>query len=155
MNRWTILSIGTLVVFSGAAVKAQDGGNSQLLSSDLVAWSSMQQPTAPERNQTQQKSKPEPTPDTQPAENPTTSPKAGQSSPSAAGSQGQVPAADTFTGTVSKEADGFTLKVSESTSYKLDNQQQVQQYEGQRVRVTGTLDPSVNLIHVDKIEPLS
>jgi hypothetical protein len=69
--------------------------------------------------------------------------------------QGQAQAAQTFTGTVSKEADSFVLKVSDTASYKLDNQEQVQEYQGQRVRVTGTLDPSINLIHVDRIEPLS
>jgi len=37
----------------------------------------------------------------------------------------------------------------------LDNQQEVQQYEGKRVRVTGTLESSINLIHVDKIEPVT
>ena len=47
------------------------------------------------------------------------------------------------------------LKVSETTSYKLDNQEEVQQYEGKRVKVTGTLDPAINLIHVDQIEPMS
>jgi hypothetical protein len=47
------------------------------------------------------------------------------------------------------------LKVSDSTSYKLDNAQQVQPYEGQRVQVTGILDRAINLIHVDKVEPIS
>ena len=67
----------------------------------------------------------------------------------------QAPAAQSFVGVISKDADSYTLKVSANTSYKLDNQRQVQEYEGQRVRVTGTLDSSINLIHVDKIEPLS
>jgi Protein of unknown function (DUF5818) len=155
MNRWSICSIGTLLMFSAVLVAAQSDRNPQLLTSDLVAWSSMQQPTAPEQNQTRQRPTPEPAPDTKPAQNPTAQPKAGQSSAASTASQGQDPTANTFTGTVSKEADGFTLRVSESTSYKLDNQQQVQQYEGRRVRVTGTLDPSINLIHVDKIEPIS
>jgi hypothetical protein len=113
----------------------------------------MQQPTAPEDNKTRQRPAPDPAPETQPSQQPTPQPKPGQSSTSPVGAQ--APTAGTYTGTVSKEADGFTLKVSETTAYKLDNQQQVQQYEGQRVRVTGTLDPSINLIHVDKIEPLS
>ena len=155
MNRWSVLSIGTSLVFSAVLVQAEDARNAELFSSDLIAWSGMQQPTAPEQNQTRQRPTPEPAPDTKPAQNPTAPPKAGQSSAASTASQGQEPTANTFTGTVSKEGDGFTLKVSESTSYKLDNQRQVQQYEGQRVRVTGTLDPSINLIHVDKIEPLS
>ena len=47
------------------------------------------------------------------------------------------------------------LKISETTSYKLDAQHQIEQYEGQRVRVTGTIETGVNVIHVDRIEPLS
>jgi len=47
------------------------------------------------------------------------------------------------------------LKVSEGASYKLDSRQEAEQYEGKRVRVTGTLDSSMNLIHVEKIEPMS
>lgn len=58
-------------------------------------------------------------------------------------------------GTVSKDSDSFVLRVSASTSYKLDNPEQVQQYLGQRVRVTGTLERAINLIHVDRIEPIS
>jgi hypothetical protein len=153
MNRWSILWIGALLVFSSVLVAAQ--GDSELFTSDLVAWSAMQQPTAPEQKQTRQQPTPEPAPETKPVQNPTAQPGTGQGSAASAGSQGQAATAGTFTGTVSKEPDGYTLKVSVSTSYKLDNQQEVQQYEGQRVRVTGTLDPSINLIHVDKIEPLS
>jgi uncharacterized protein DUF5818 len=155
MNRWSILWIGTLFVFSSVLVAAEGARNSELFTSDLVAWSAMQQPTAPEQKQTRQQPTPEPAPETKPVQNPTTQPGTGQSSAASAGSQGQAAIVGTFTGTVSKGPDGFTLKVSVSTSYKLDNQQEVQQYEGRRVRVTGTLDPSINLIHVDKIEPLS
>jgi len=151
MNRWSILPIVALLAFSAALVQAQDS-SSHLFSSDLVAWSGMQQPTAPEDNKTRQQPTPEPAPDTQPSQQ-TPQPKAGEKPASSAGAQ--APTAATYTGTVSKEADGFMLKVSETTTYKLDNQQQVQQFEGQRVRVTGTLDSSINLIHVDKIEPLS
>ena len=46
------------------------------------------------------------------------------------------------------------MKVSATTSYKLDNPREVEQFEGQRVRVIGTLDRDINLIHVDKVEPL-
>jgi len=111
----------------------------QLFSSDLIAWSFMQEP--------------------QPAQNPTPSqpdqPAHPRGASTATGSQSQAPTAQTFTGLINKEADSFVLKVSETTSYKLDNQSDVQQYEGKRVRVTGTLDESINLIHVDKIQPLT
>lgn len=104
----------------------------QLFSSDLIAWSGMQQPQVPEQNSAQ-------------------SPAQG-SQPSA---ENHAPAASTFTGIVSKEGNDFVLKVSETTTYKLDSRQQIEQYDGQRVRVTGTVESGVNLIHVDRIEPVS
>ena len=152
MRLW---SITVIAVFLGGVACAQEApASGQVFSSDLVAWSFMQQPQSPEQEPSRQKPTPDPNPETQPAQNPTpTQP----SSPGQAqrGEQGQAQPAQSFTGTVSKEADSFVLKVSDTTSYKLDNQQQVQEYQGQRVRVTGTLDPSINLIHVDRIEPLS
>jgi len=155
MARWSI----TLIAFMcfGAFAVAQQPDPDQPLSSDLVQWSYMQQPQQPEQGAPRQAPTPEPSPETQPAQNPTPPSHPSQpgqpESPPAAGSQAAT--AQTFTGIISKEADSFTLKVSETTSYKLDNQQEVQQYEGKRVRVTGTLESSINLIHVDKIEPMS
>ena len=133
---------------------AQQTPDPQPFSSDLIAWTSMQEPQQPEQQPGHQQPTPDPNPETQPAQNPTPSQPSTPSDPDTA-SQNQSPAAETFTGTVSKDSDNFVLKVSDTTSYKLDNQQQVQQYQGQRVRVTGTLERSLNLIHVDRIEPLS
>lgn len=146
MVRWSISIIGSTLLLCCLAA-AQD---SQLFSSDLVAWSSMQQPTAPEQKRQRQQPTPDPTPQSQPAPTPSAPTQAAPSSTETSTSPAQ-----TFTGTISKEADSFTLKVSDTTSYKLDNQQQVQQYVGQRVRVTGTLDPASNLIHVERVEPMS
>jgi len=109
----------------------------------------MQEPQQPEQHPAHQQPTPDPNPETQPAPSPPS-----QLGPQSA-TQNHAPTTQTFTGTVSKDANNFVLKVSETTSYKLDNQQQVQEYEGQRVRVTGTLDQSIDLIHVDRIEPLS
>ncbi|HZP16472.1 MAG TPA: DUF5818 domain-containing protein [Terriglobales bacterium] len=137
----------TAFLVAGTTAIAQQT-HEQLLTSDLVAWSFMQQPQQPEQTQPRPQPTPEPVPETQPSQDP-----AASAGPPPAG--GQAPAAQTFTGTISKEAGNFVLKVSQTTAYKLDNQQQVQQYEGQRVRVTGTLDSDLNLIHVDRIEPLT
>jgi hypothetical protein len=152
MARWSIMLF--IVLSVGVLACAQDPGAEQMPSSHLVQWSYMQQPQNPEQTSPRQTPTPEPNPDTQPAQNPTPAQPGGNSS-EAAGPKSQSPTAQTFTGIVNKEAESFTLKVSETTSYKLDNQQEVQQYEGKRVRVTGTLDSSINLIHVDKIEPLT
>ena len=149
------VAIIAAILISGALAWPRNALADDLLTSDLVAWSSMQQPTAPEQRPTRQQPTPEPSPETSPAQTPTPQPGATQPSHASAGSQGEAATTQTFTGLISKEPDGFTLKVSQSTSYKLDNQREVQQYQGRRVRVTGTLDPSINLIHVDRIEPLS
>lgn len=159
MKRWSV--IVWLVVFASAMFgQAQSTDRSQaqvsdaqLFSSDLVQWSYMQEPQ-PEPGQAKQTPTPEPSPETQPAQKPAPSPQPAQHS-SPHSSSDQAPSAQTFTGTVSKEASSFVLKVSETASYKLDNSSEVQQYEGQRVKVTGTLDSSINLIHVDTIEPIS
>jgi outer membrane biosynthesis protein TonB len=116
----------------------------------------MQQPQQPEQDRPHQAPTPtpEPSPETQPAQNPTPQPDQPNQQKSA-GTPRSTSTAQTFTGIINKQADSFLLKVSETISYKLDNPSEVQQYEGKRVRVTGTLDSSVNLIHVDKVEPLS
>jgi uncharacterized protein YdeI (BOF family) len=137
------------------APQSQKDQRARLFSSDLVAWSFMQEPQQPESKPNQQPT-PDPTPETQPQQNPTPSQPGGhEATPAAPESATQAPTAQTFTGTIGKEADNYVLKVSDTTSYKLDNNQQVQTYEGQRVQVTGTLDRASNLIHVEKVEPLS
>jgi hypothetical protein len=155
MARFSITLIA--VLFSGALACAQQAPDSgPLFSSDLIAWSFMQQPQQPEQQPAHQQPAPDPNPETKPAQNPTpdqpSSPSSGEAKDPA---DNQAPTAQTFTGTISKDTDNYVLKVSETASYKLDNQQQVQEYDGQRVRVTGTLDSSINLIHVDRIEPIS
>jgi hypothetical protein len=170
MARWSF--IGWLV-FCAASVFGQSQSTNrnpnrnqgqateaQLFSSDLVQWSYMQEAQQPEPGQAKQTPTPEPSPETQPAPKPAPSPSSHPAEPSPdssanSASSGQTPAAQTFTGTVSKESSSFVLKVSETASYKLDNSADVQQYEGKRVKVTGTLDSSINLIHVDTIEPIS
>lgn len=47
------------------------------------------------------------------------------------------------------------LKVGGNTSYDLDRQDNVQQYENQSVKVVGNLDSASNKIRVVKIELLS
>jgi hypothetical protein len=150
MYRWSISLFGTMALL--ACLAAAQESPSPMFSSDLIAWSGMQEPTVPEQQPQRQQPTPDPNPQSQPAPDP--SPDAQKSSAPTSTETSTSPA-QTFTGTISKEADSFTLKVSDTTSYKLDNQQQVQQYVGQRVRVTGTLDAASNLIHVERVEPMS
>jgi Protein of unknown function (DUF5818) len=147
------LVIAAVVSLGGLAL-AQQGPDPGTFSSDLIAWSYMQAPQQPEHRPGEQQPTPEPNPETQPTQNPTPV-QPPSTSPSQNTTESQNATAQTFIGIVGKDNDDFVLKVSEATSYKLDNQQQVQQYQGQRVRVTGILNRSINLIHVDRIEPLS
>ena len=58
-----------------------------------------------------------------------------------------------FTGKISKSGQKFVLEDdSVKTSYQLDDQKKAQQYQGKKVRVTGTLDAENNLIHVQAID---
>ena len=148
MKRWSLVVFLLLATFA----VAQENTTKSPFSSDLVLWSHMQQPQQPEQDRPHQAPTPEPTPDTQPAQNPTPSQP---SQPNSSENSKQTSAAQAFVGTINKQGDNFLLKVSETISYKLDNQQEVQQYDGKRVRVTGTLDTSANLVHVDKVEPLT
>ena len=154
MKSWSVIITG--FVFCSAMAFAQEPAHpGQVFSSDLVLWSSMQEPQQPEQDHPHQQPTPDPNPETQPTQNPTPSqPGTQHASPASPQSQ-ESSTAQTFTGTISKETDSYVLKVSDSTSYKLDSQDQVQPFEGKRVQVTGTLDSSINLIHVDKVEPIS
>jgi hypothetical protein len=130
-----LISSALLLFAISAGASAQEAPSpGNIFSSDLVAWSGMQQPRVPEQNSQKQK------------------PEADQGSQAAAT---QSPTASSYTGTVGKEGNDFVLKVSETTTYKLDSRQEIEQYDGQRVRVTGTLESGVNIIHVDRIEPVS
>jgi len=76
--------------------------------------------------------------------------------PFAASQANQEAAAQTFTGTVMKSGDGFTLSDSEHrVNYKLDDQQKASQFEGKKVKVTGTLDAQNSTIRIQKIEEAS
>lgn len=154
MRGWSI-PIVSLILFGPLAFGQQPAVDSHLFSSDLVMWSYMQEPPQPPR----QTPTPDPNPENQPPPNPTApqpqqTPPAGQPKDQSSSDKSQTATAQSFTGTISKQAENFILQVSTTVFYKLDNEQQVQQYEGQRVRVTGTLDSSHNLIHVEKVEPI-
>ena len=152
VKRFILLTIVPLA-FAAFTLAQEAPPSGQIFSSDLIAWSGMQRLQAPEENSGRQQASDSSTQTSSPStQNPSTqTPSPGQD----ASTQKQAPTASIFTGTVTKEADGFVLKVSETTTYKLDSKQQIEQYEGQRVRVTGTLESGMNIIHVDRIEPLS
>jgi len=86
------------------------------------------------------------TPDT------TTPPPSGQSPESgaqgSASDSGAAAGTQTFSGTVIKQGDKYVLKDDSGKTYDIDHQDEVKKFEGKRVRVQGTLDPSTNKIMV-------
>ena len=50
--------------------------------------------------------------------------------------------AQTFSGTVVKSGDKYVLKEDSGKTYDIDHQSDVAKFDGKRVRVQGTLDPS-------------
>jgi hypothetical protein len=54
-----------------------------------------------------------------------------------------------FTGTIVKAGDKYVLQDANSgTTYDVDAQDQLKQFEGKKVRIHGTLDASGKMIHV-------
>ena len=113
----------------------------------LIVWTETQAPEPAPQPSGRQTPSPDPKPENQTPAQPS-------------GSQAQAPAqaqpsAQSFTGTISKEGDTYVLKVSDTSSYKLDDQDKAKEFEGKRVTVSGVLDANSNLIRVQKIEPIS
>jgi len=60
-----------------------------------------------------------------------------------------------FTGTIAKDGSDFILRDSSGAVYRLDAPEKAQPFEGKSVKVTGTLEASANVLHVQLIEALS
>jgi hypothetical protein len=75
-------------------------------------------------------------------------------SAAASPSQGQFPpASQTFTGRIAHTDGKFVLQdSSDNGTFLLDDQEKAKEFNGKNVKVTGTLDPNNNLIHVVDIE---
>jgi hypothetical protein len=70
--------------------------------------------------------------------------------------QQSKPQSKTFSGTITKSGDYFVLNdTANKTSYMLDDPQKASQYEGKKVKVTGTVDAASNTIHVETIQEVA
>jgi hypothetical protein len=80
-----------------------------------------------------------------------------QQSPSAAQQEKQVDTqsqTQSFQGKIEKSGDKLVLRDSSTqTAYQLDDQQKAKQYKGQNVKVTATMDPNTNTLHIVEIAP--
>ena len=62
----------------------------------------------------------------------------------------------TFSGTIKKDGSAFVLvDPANKFSYLLDDAQKASQYEGKKVKVTGTVDVASNTLHVETIQELA
>jgi uncharacterized protein YdeI (BOF family) len=81
---------------------------------------------------------------------PSQAPDAGKSAPS----DSQAPSASSaatqsFTGTILKSGDKYMFQDADTgNTYDIDHQDEVQKFEGKKVKVHGTLDASTKTIHV-------
>jgi len=105
-----------------------------------------QTPEAQQNQTPDTQSQPSQTPQAPPSQAPdTTAP----SNPNSQTTSGQASGAQSFTGTIVKSGDKYKFQDADSgNTYDIDHQDQVQKFEGKKVRVHGTLDPSTKMIHV-------
>ena len=142
--------LGALVLFVsvGISLNAQDS-STQTQTPD--AQSQPAQAPAPDA-QSQPAQTPAPEKQSQPAETP-------QAPPSQAPDQTRQPAPDSqptqsagaqsFTGTIVKSGDKYVFQDADTgNTYDIDHQDEVQKFEGKKVKVHGTLDASAKMIHV-------
>jgi uncharacterized protein YdeI (BOF family) len=73
--------------------------------------------------------------------------QSGQQAPDSQ-AQSQQPQGQIFAGTVVKSGNKYVLQDAGGTAYDVDRQDLMKKYEGQKVRVNGTLDPDGKTIHV-------
>ena len=82
-----------------------------------------------------------------PSTPPDTSARPGESGADNA-NQTPVGTSQTFTGTIAKSGDKYVLQDTSGTSYDLDNQAAVKDFEGKKVKLHGVLDTKTNMIHI-------
>jgi uncharacterized protein DUF5818 len=151
MKRATILlaALGSLLVVP--ALFAQSQATSalppEILGPQLIAWSQLQKPhpmpqPLPPPDQPAQPS------DRQSAQQPGTQPSDSDVRP-------QEPTAQTFTGTIVKDGSKYVLKVADNSTYQLDDQEKMKEFEGKQVKISGTLDANLKILHVTRIELIS
>jgi hypothetical protein len=142
------LLLGTVPLMSAQNPRSQPSPAlpSDILGPQLIAWSQVQkpepvpQPLPPPDRPMQQSGQ---TTGQQPA------------APTGPQAQSQPPAAQTFSGTIVKDAARYVLKVSSNTVYQLDDQEKAKHYEGKQVKIEGTLDANGSSLHITSIELLS
>ena len=82
--------------------------------------------------------------------------KASATSPSASMRQQSAQKTKIFSGTIVKNGDKYVLcDAANKLSYMLDDPEKASQFEGKKVKVTGTVDVASNTIHVETIQEIA
>ena len=151
MKRKTVLLAAPLSLFLlfTLTLSAQDRIDSRVpedafSTRQLIAWSGLQKPQ-PAPQPLPPRDTPVPQPD-QPQEQ--------QPSPPADPHSEQTPTTQSFTGKIVNDSGKFVLKVGTEV-YGLDQQDGLDKYENQAVRVVGRLDANSRMIHIVKIDLMS
>ena len=132
--------------FTSDTTRVVAGLEQALATQQLVAWTRFQKPQpAPQPLPPRDTPIPQPDQQNQPPD---------QQAPGNPGQQ-QTPTTQSFTGKIVKDGGKYVLKVASNTTYQLEQQGDVRQYENQDVKVIGSLDTTSNTIRVVKIELLS
>ena len=132
--------LGALVLFVsvGISLNAQDS-STQTQTPD--AQSQPAQTPAPEKQ-----SQPAETPQAPPSQAPD---QTRQPAPDSQAQPTQSAGAQSFTGTIVKSGDKYVFQDADTgNTYDIDHQDEVQKFEGKKVKVHGTLDASAKMIHV-------
>lgn len=144
MNRTSHWCAGLLLVMTALAFgqTPPQSPEDALATQQLIAWSRLQKPQ-PAPQPLPPRDTPLPQPDPQ-----------GQQAKPPANSQDQAPT-QSFRGKIVKDRGKYVLKVVGNTTYQLDGQDSLKQYENHEVKIIGSLDTLSNTIHIVKIELLS
>jgi Protein of unknown function (DUF5818) len=148
MNRMTnwctaFLLLMTPLAFGEERQQTPQFPEDALAPRQLIAWSYLQKPQpAPQPLPPRDTPLPQPDPQDQQAKPP--------SDP-----QNQQRPTQAFTGKIVKDSGKYVLKVASNSTYQLEGQDDVKQYENQEVKIIGILDTGSNTIRVVKIELLS
>ena len=158
MKRWAMLLPAIFLSFTFAlaqqapAPKPAPGHTDGILGPQLIAWSELQKPQP-----VPQQPQPVPPPDTQPSQQQSqpSEPKQQPDEQQHPQKETQESTAQRVTGSVVKVAGKYMLETEDNVAYQLDDQDKAKQYEGKRVKVTGSLDRATGILRVSSIELLS
>lgn len=113
----------------------------------IISWGGLlhAQQTAPDTQQSQPQTQLPPDQTDPPSQ---TQPGAKQVPPDTEAQSPDQTSVQIFTGTVMKQGNKYMFQDAGGVIYDIDHQAEVSKFEGKRVRIHGTLDPTTKMIHV-------